>query len=201
MIARDFDNWAPSYDASALQPAYRAAHDAVLSHAKQLLGHPRRILDIGCGTGRLLRTAADLFPQATLVGVDMSAAMLSIASAAAPMAGRLAWVHAAAERLPVADMAFDLVVSTASFPHWADHHAAIGEIRRALAADGLFGMADLSSPRRHAPTIRNRRRHPAPLATSVAAAGLRIVKTATVPGFGPVTAITVIFAHRTTTTP
>src|SRR5262245_35778087 len=113
----DFERWAQYYDTSALQPVFRAAHDAVLDRARLLATHPRRILDLGCGTGRLLRAAAMLFPAAELFGVDASGRMLTMAKATGRMPPRSALVRAAAERLPFVDGSFDLVVSTASFRH------------------------------------------------------------------------------------
>lgn len=40
---------------------------------------PRRILEVGCGTGRNLQRLATRFPQAGLTGVDISGDMLNIA--------------------------------------------------------------------------------------------------------------------------
>ena len=37
---------------------------------------PRRVLEVGCGTGRNLREMSRLFPQAELTGLDIAAAML-----------------------------------------------------------------------------------------------------------------------------
>src|SRR5262245_32682801 len=76
-----FDRWAPGYDDSALQTVYECAHRTVLGWAAGLGVRPRRILDLGCGTGRLLALAAGTFPEATLAGVDASAGMLTVAAA------------------------------------------------------------------------------------------------------------------------
>lgn len=40
---------------------------------------PQRILEVGCGTGRNLRSLRRIFPQAEITGVDLSADMLEIA--------------------------------------------------------------------------------------------------------------------------
>src|SRR5262252_2866005 len=104
-----FDGWAPRYDDCALQPAFQAAHSAVLQHAHALTSPPSRVLDIGCGTGRLLRLFEQRFSRATLVGIDPSAGMLAVA---ADGPGR--FIRGTAEHLPFRDATFDLVVSTAS---------------------------------------------------------------------------------------
>jgi ubiquinone/menaquinone biosynthesis C-methylase UbiE len=197
MIADTFDRWARTYDECSLQPAFRAAQDAVLGRARRLTTRPRRVLDVGCGTGRLLRVARRHFPTSDLVGVDLSSAMLSVASPAWP-ATRLTHVQAAAERLPFADGTFDLVLSTASFRHWLDHHAAMQEIGRVLAPGGLLGIADLFAvrPRGFAARLTGRCDLPPVFTATLRSAGLRTVSADAVDGFGPITAITVVFARR-----
>src|SRR5262245_29795828 len=78
-----FDVWSRVYDFPLVQRAtYRPVHDAVLGALAA--EPPARILDIGCGTGRL---AARLVAAPTVrfvVGCDFSAGMLTHA------AGRLA---------------------------------------------------------------------------------------------------------------
>ena len=82
-VAR-FDAWAPAYEASALQEVFYARlHRKVLKLASAAGPTPGRIVDVGCGTGRLLRTAAAEFPDAHLIGVDISAGMLAQAQAQA----------------------------------------------------------------------------------------------------------------------
>jgi S-adenosylmethionine-diacylgycerolhomoserine-N-methlytransferase len=48
---------------------------------------PKRILEIGCGTGKNLLTLHKTFPQATIEGLDLSAAMLNIARKKTASAG------------------------------------------------------------------------------------------------------------------
>ncbi len=51
-----------------------------------------------------------------------------------------------AEQLPFPDAAFDLVISTTSFDHWADQGAGLAECRRVLARGGHLVLTDLFSP-------------------------------------------------------
>lgn len=97
-----FDRWAPSYDDCVLRPLYDAAHRAVLDALRSGTHRPRRILDVGCGSGRMLRHAAALFPDATRAGMDLSLGMLHVAAHAG--VGR--FVNAAVEELAFADAAF-----------------------------------------------------------------------------------------------
>ncbi len=106
---------------------------------------PRRILDVGCGTGYLLGRLAARAPQAeVLAGIDAAPAMIEVARAAAAD-GRPRFVAGTAERLPWPAATFDLVVSTTSFDHWTDQRAGLAECARVLAPGGCFVLADLFS--------------------------------------------------------
>jgi ubiquinone/menaquinone biosynthesis C-methylase UbiE len=107
---------------------------------------PRRVLDVGCGTGYLLRLLAERYPQATeLAGIDAAPSMIETAEQVADDQ-RLRFTVGVAERLPFPDDAFDLVVSTTSFDHWADQQEGLRECARVLAPGGQLMLADLFSP-------------------------------------------------------
>jgi ubiquinone/menaquinone biosynthesis C-methylase UbiE len=55
---------------------------------------------------------------------------------------RLFVVRGVAERLPFADDAFDLVISTTSFDHWDDQDAGLRECARVLTTGGHFVLTD-----------------------------------------------------------
>jgi S-adenosylmethionine-diacylgycerolhomoserine-N-methlytransferase len=52
--------------------------ERILRRSAQI-ADPRRILEVGCGTGRNLRSLRRIFPQADITGVDLSGDMLKIA--------------------------------------------------------------------------------------------------------------------------
>lgn len=107
---------------------------------------PMRILDVGCGTGFLLRQLATRLPNAIeLVGVDPARGMVEVARTAAPDDPRLRFLSGVAERLPFPDEAFDLVVSTTSFDHWADQQGGLVECARVLTPVGYLVLTDLFS--------------------------------------------------------
>jgi ubiquinone/menaquinone biosynthesis C-methylase UbiE len=199
-VAR-FDQWAPGYDASAMQPLlYLAVHAMVLDRCAQAVLAPRRLLDVGCGTGRLLRSAASRFPGTGLVGVDVSGGMLSVAAATALAGTPVVLVRAAAERLPFADAVFDLVTATLTYRHWVDQAAGVAEIGRVLGPGGVFGLAALVTPPRYSPRWMlgraGRARLPASLVAALAGAGVRTDIVEEVAGFGPIPEVTFVLARR-----
>lgn len=99
----------------------------------------RNVLDIGCGTGRLLRAVAARWPAARLVGADPAERMISEAARLNPNA---AFHLARAEELPIPGLSMDLVLSSLSFHHWADQSQGLREIRRVLRPGGVFALAD-----------------------------------------------------------
>jgi ubiquinone/menaquinone biosynthesis C-methylase UbiE len=141
-----FDERAPGYE---LGWRGRMHHDIAGRTAELAVSvhpGPRRVLDVGCGTGYLLRLLAAGCPQATeLAGIDAAPSMIAAAGRAAGDR-RLRFTVGAAERLPYPDDAFDLVVSSTSFDHWADQRAGLGECARVLAPGGHLVLADLFSP-------------------------------------------------------
>jgi ubiquinone/menaquinone biosynthesis C-methylase UbiE len=142
-VAR-FGRWASTYDEDWLQPRFfEPVQEATLRRAALLAPDPRRLLDVGCGTGALLRKAADRFPTADLSGVDPAAGMVEAARKSWRGDRPARFVRAAAEALPFESGEFDLVTSTVSFHHWQDQQAGLHEIGRVLAPGGSVVLADM----------------------------------------------------------
>jgi len=134
-----FDRWSSHYDRSILQPLlFAPVQAATLSEAQREIHDVRTVLDVGCGTGQLLRRAAERFPGAELFGVDPASGMVGKAQGAPAEV-----VHARAERLPFPDAHFDLVTTTLSFHHWEDQQQGLREARRVLRGEGLFVLTDI----------------------------------------------------------
>jgi ubiquinone/menaquinone biosynthesis C-methylase UbiE len=140
-----FDAWSRVYDFPLVQRAtYRPVHDAVL---RALATEPcTRVLDVGCGTGRLAARLGELSSVRSIVGLDFSAGMLEQARARLASADATALVRGDATRLPFADAAFDAAVSTEAFHWFPDQDAALAEIRRVLRPGGRLLLALVSPP-------------------------------------------------------
>jgi ubiquinone/menaquinone biosynthesis C-methylase UbiE len=93
-----------------------------------------RILDLGCGTGRLTHEIVDAMETGLVVGTDISASMLNVARGAAHT---IPLVRASGLALPFAP-AFDAVFSAATL-HWIqDHDRAFREVYESLKPGGRF---------------------------------------------------------------
>jgi ubiquinone/menaquinone biosynthesis C-methylase UbiE len=149
-MARDrdvaaFGERAQRYDEGWLGQLHHQIADRTADLALACVPAPRRILDVGCGTGYLLGRLAARAPQAeALAGIDAAPAMIAAASGAAAD-DRLRFVVGTAERLSWPPASFDLVVSTTSFDHWADQRAGLAQCARVLAPGGCLVLADLFS--------------------------------------------------------
>jgi len=137
-----FDLWSLVYDLPVVQWAtYRPVHDAVVGALGRT--NPRRVLDIGCGTGQLATRLHRELRQVEIVGCDFSAGMLG---RAATRSRRVRWVRGDAGRLPFDDESFDAVVSTEAFHWFPDQAAALREIYRVLKPGGRLLLALVNTP-------------------------------------------------------
>jgi len=96
----------------------------------------RRVLELGCGTGRLAAALTER-AAARVWAVDASPEMLDVAVARAP---RVAFRRADAERLPFKPGAFERAVANLVV-HVLDRPRAFAEVRRVLRPDGRFVFA------------------------------------------------------------
>ena len=153
-VKRAFSSAASSYDShAALQ---REVAERLLAHLEFTKIEPRRILDIGCGTGYFTGLLRRKFKKADILALDLSAAMTAKARASLPRRlpwhGRCRYLAADTVQLPLKAASFDLVCSNLTMQWVAEPERMLAEMRRVLAPNGLllfstFGRRTLSELR------------------------------------------------------
>ena len=134
-VRRFFDSVAVGWDERVGSDQYLEPLRAALD---RLEARPRRILDIGTGTGAAADALADRYPDAVVIGIDVSAEMVAQAYAkAADRSGRL--------RFLVADIAsfedgegFDLIAML-NMPPFFDRVAALLRLGGFVVNASSFG--------------------------------------------------------------
>ena len=130
-----FQRGACDYDQHT--PVQQRVLQKLLCHAEQYLaGSSTRVLDIGCGTGRLLELLGQRHPDTVLTGLDLAPNMLRQAAERLPEAVSL--VQGDAEQLPFTADTFSLVLSSSTF-QWLDQLVpCFEEVFRVLKPEGNF---------------------------------------------------------------
>lgn len=136
-LRAEFDRLAPEWESLRGPEALAPLGEAL----DRLDREPVRVLDLGAGTGKAARFVAERFPQADVVGVDLSPGMVEQARGLVPpeLAGRLRFEVADASALPFADGEFDLVVLLNMIPFF-------DELARVTAGEGALAFASYSGP-------------------------------------------------------
>ena len=196
-----FNRWASTYDRHWMQRIiFDPIQRAVLQLAEEEVGSPGAILDVGCGTGKLLRSASQRFPGAKLLGVDAAIEMVKQAQKSTPD-GRIQFQQATAEELPFPDGSFDLVFSTMTFHHWQNQGRGAVEVARVLAPGGRWLLAEFvpSGLMKRVRSLLRLHQFPdrAHLRDVLGSARLRIVKDQSVSGLRGQVAVMVIAPQRT----
>jgi ubiquinone/menaquinone biosynthesis C-methylase UbiE len=135
-----FNRWASNYDCLLTTSFYQAIHQRLLEFVD--LPERSQVLDIGCGTGRLLNRLADRFPTLMGIGCDLSPEMLKQARRSNQHRPRLIFVKGNAESLPFADAQFDTTFNTISFLHYPHPERVFAEVSRVLKPQGRYYLAD-----------------------------------------------------------
>lgn len=136
---RLWDRLSGVYDTRVVQKvAYRATQDQVIDEVRAFA--PRRVLDVGCGTGQLAARLPDELGAEQVWGCDAAPGMLAQARRRSDV---VEWIQGTAESVPLPDGSVDAIVSTEAF-HWFDQPAALREFHRLLAPDGHLVVAFVS---------------------------------------------------------
>jgi tRNA (cmo5U34)-methyltransferase len=143
-----FDAHAADYTAlrRRLVPAYDAFYGAVVDGLSLMPAPPRRVLDLGAGTGLLSETVLAAHPDASIELLDASEPML--AEARDRLGPNVAAIHVADMDGALPDGPFDAVVSALAIHHLDDaaKRRLFSRVRERLAPGGAFVNAEQVAP-------------------------------------------------------
>ena len=146
-IINFFDNAAKSYDDAAI--LQEEVSNRLFERLQYMRHQPETIVDLGCGTGRVVPGLQKAYPRARVHAVDIARQMLLKAGSNYRWLSKKRLVVADMERLPFADNSFDMVFSSLALPWCNDLNLALTEFARvarpgALLLFSSFGPATLS---------------------------------------------------------
>ena len=126
-----FDGLAPTWE-TRIGPHHLWALDLALADVPA----PLRALDLGTGTGVVAIALAERYPEAEIVGIDLSPGMIDQARRKVPpdLAGRVRFEVGDASALGCADGDFELVVLSNMIPFF-------GELARVVAPGGTLVLS------------------------------------------------------------
>ena len=141
-VGRSFDRGAARYDRHANVQS-KIVHDVIDVLSQRILSsieRDGRIIDLGCGTGKLLSLVRDCLPEATLMGLDLSTAMLGQVETRRLNPGALLTVDL--EMTYLRDKSVDLILSSSAL-QWANLVSAGYEMQRILKPGGYVVAAHI----------------------------------------------------------
>jgi ubiquinone/menaquinone biosynthesis C-methylase UbiE len=110
---------------------------------------PRRVLDVGTGTGLIPIELCRRTPEASVLGIDLASHMLARALlhvGHARLEGRVRIVRADAKSTGLNSGAFDAVISNSIAHHIPDAQDVFREMWRLVGAGGVLFVRDLARP-------------------------------------------------------
>jgi ubiquinone/menaquinone biosynthesis C-methylase UbiE len=141
-VARAYDRWAAQYNTD--RNATRDL-DGVVVRAAPLQLSGRRVLELGCGTGK---NSVWLAKQAReLIALDFSAGMLAVARERVSAAHARFVEHDIRTQWPVDDATIDVVIGNLVLEHVEDLSTIYSEAARVLRADGQLFLCELHPQR------------------------------------------------------
>lgn len=138
---RDRSNWADYIeDSQSRSSSAMATAESFIKLAG--ISQGSRILDLGCGHGRITELLVERVPNLDLVGVDMTPHLLdSFVVESGTNGARINLMLGDITRLPFGDADFDVAISSRVFQYLPDPLAGVREAVRVLKPGGVLAIA------------------------------------------------------------
>ncbi|MDR6224777.1 malonyl-ACP O-methyltransferase BioC [Desmospora profundinema] len=134
-VERQFNRAASTYDRYA--DIQREMADRLLKQVDLLNPPPRRILEIGCGTGYLTKRVTHAYPDATIVAVDLAASMVRSAREHVSESKRVRFLVGDAETMDFHAYApFDCILSNAAVQWFSQPGETLARLAEAVSPGG-----------------------------------------------------------------
>lgn len=137
-----FDKQAVSYDYDLKGKHARAMHQDILDKLSCITY--TNFLDLGCGTGEMIKKILTYTTKKQAYGIDISPNMIKIAREKLPKSVDLRIGDS--EALPYLNSCFDVVYCNDSFHHYPNPKNVIREVCRVLKENGVFIICDCWQP-------------------------------------------------------
>lgn len=135
-IARSFSRAAPTYDKAAI--LQKEIGDRLFERLDFIPIEPKRILDLGAGTGLFSRQLAQKYPNAEIIHCDIAEGMLNHAQSLVNSHSNLVLLCADGDHLPIQSQSIDFVFSNCTLQWFFNPVSIFQEIGRVLKSEGLF---------------------------------------------------------------
>ena len=133
-LREEFNRWAEAGKGESMETEHRPIVEPTLAMMK--IAPHDEVLDVGCGSGWLVREIASRVPQGQVLGMDVSDEMISRAQRSATNLRNVEFVVGGVDAVPRAANSFNKVISVESSYYWPNPAAGIQEIFRVLRPGG-----------------------------------------------------------------
>lgn len=141
-VANFFDIFSAKYKNNIVNNYFKDKLNWMFKQVPSLSG--KKVLDIGCGPGELVRVIKTVYEDCDITGLDISPEMIKYAemkSISLNLYG-IKYILGDSHSLPFQDNSFDYLFNTISFHHYENPEKAIKEMNRILKPGGTLYLLD-----------------------------------------------------------
>lgn len=137
-----FTKWAKNYDRSINSYAFKLTNSKITTILNPKPGSS--ILDVGCGSGILIKKLLSLNRNLKLQGIDITPKMAEVARSKFKHNSSVKITLGSVVKMPFKDSSFDHVTCASSFHHHPDPVLSIKEMVRVLKPGGKLLILDMN---------------------------------------------------------